>query len=99
MVPIWRRRSASRGKAQVALIELRARRGPTACRTLHLTEAQVLLGSEAGKDARVLRHQPDLARRFADRIILLDAGRIVFDGTPAKFDGDITRPRLLAVGQ
>ncbi|OWR00346.1 phosphonate ABC transporter ATP-binding protein [Sphingopyxis witflariensis] len=44
-------------------------------------------------------HQPDLARRFADRIILLDAGRIVFDGTPAKFDGDITRPRLLAVGQ
>lgn len=41
-------------------------------------------------------HQPDLARRFADRIILLDAGRIVFDGTPAMFDDDIARPRLLA---
>lgn len=40
-------------------------------------------------------HQPDLARRFADRIILLDAGRIIFDGTPAMFDGDIARPRLL----
>lgn len=41
-------------------------------------------------------HQPDLARRFADRIILLDAGRIVFDGTAAMFDGDMARPRLVA---
>ena len=41
-------------------------------------------------------HQPDLARRFADRIILLDAGRVIFDGTPAIYDGDIARPRLVA---
>ena len=48
-------------KAQVDLVERRARRGPAACRTLHLTEAQVLIDSEAGKDASVLRHQPDPA--------------------------------------
>ena len=48
-------------KALVDLVELRARRGPAACRTLHLTEAQVLLDGEAGKDAPVLRHQPDPA--------------------------------------
>lgn len=39
-------------------------------------------------------HQPELARRFADRIIMLDTGRVVFDGTPAMLrgDGGATRP-------
>jgi phosphonate transport system ATP-binding protein len=31
-------------------------------------------------------HQVDLAKRFADRIIGLNAGRVVFDGTPAELD-------------
>jgi phosphonate transport system ATP-binding protein len=31
-------------------------------------------------------HQVDLAKRFADRIIGLNAGRVVFDGTPAQLD-------------
>jgi phosphonate transport system ATP-binding protein len=29
-------------------------------------------------------HQVDLAKRFADRIIGLNSGRVVFDGTPAE---------------
>ncbi|MCL2655880.1 MAG: phosphonate ABC transporter ATP-binding protein [Betaproteobacteria bacterium] len=31
-------------------------------------------------------HQIDLAKRFADRIIGLNAGKVVFDGTPAQLD-------------
>lgn len=31
-------------------------------------------------------HQVDLAKRFADRVIGLNAGRMVFDGTPAQLD-------------
>jgi phosphonate transport system ATP-binding protein len=31
-------------------------------------------------------HQVDLAKRFADRIIGLNAGKVVFDGTPAQLD-------------
>lgn len=31
-------------------------------------------------------HQVDLAKRFADRIIGLNAGRVVFDGTPEQLD-------------
>ena len=41
-------------------------------------------------------HQPDLARRFADRIVMLDAGRLVFDGNPGTFGDEMTKPRLLA---
>ncbi|WP_336970155.1 phosphonate ABC transporter ATP-binding protein [Sphingobium aromaticiconvertens] len=32
-------------------------------------------------------HQVDLAREFADRIVALQAGRVVFDGPAAMFDG------------
>ena len=42
-------------------------------------------------------HQPALARRFADRIIILDAGRVIFDGTPAMFDDNAAAPRIRAV--
>ncbi|MDR7062046.1 MULTISPECIES: ATP-binding cassette domain-containing protein [unclassified Sphingopyxis] len=44
-------------------------------------------------------HQPELARRFADRIIMLDAGRVVFDGPPAMLDGERTLPRIRAVAR
>jgi phosphonate transport system ATP-binding protein len=44
-------------------------------------------------------HQPALARRFADRIIILDAGRVIFDGTPAMFDDNAAAPRIRAVTQ
>ncbi len=44
-------------------------------------------------------HQPELARRFADRIVILDAGRIVFDGTPAMLCGNGIAPRIRAVAQ
>lgn len=32
-------------------------------------------------------HQLDLARDYADRIVALQGGRIIFDGPPAKLDG------------
>lgn len=38
-------------------------------------------------------HQVDLAKRFADRVIGLNAGRLVFDGTPEA----LTRDRLSAI--
>ncbi len=44
-------------------------------------------------------HQPALARRFADRIVMLDAGRVVFDGTPAALDGHAAAPRIRAVAR
>lgn len=40
-------------------------------------------------------HQPDLARRYADRIVGIVAGEIVFDGTPADVD-DAQIARLYA---
>lgn len=44
-------------------------------------------------------HQPALARRFADRIVMLDAGRVVFDGAPAMLDGNGIPPRIRAVAR
>jgi len=44
-------------------------------------------------------HQPDLAHRFADRIIQLDGGRVVFDGPPATLGGSRVPPRIRAVAQ
>lgn len=41
-------------------------------------------------------HQVDLARKFADRIIGLNAGRVVFDSSPADLDEQATK-RLYAV--
>ena len=38
-------------------------------------------------------HQPDLAARFAERIVALKAGRIVYDGTPA----DLTAERIAEI--
>ncbi|MET0241281.1 MAG: phosphonate ABC transporter ATP-binding protein [Sphingobium sp.] len=39
---------------------------------------------ERGTTVLCSLHQLDLARRFADRIVALSAGRVVFDGTPAQ---------------
>ncbi len=53
-------------------------------------EILALLGRQArDRGATVLcsLHQVDLARDFADRIVGLSAGRIVFDGPPAALDG------------
>jgi phosphonate transport system ATP-binding protein len=50
-----------------------------------------LLAREAReRDATVLcsLHQVDLARRFADRIVALKAGRVVFDGKPSALAED-----------
>jgi phosphonate transport system ATP-binding protein len=44
-------------------------------------------------------HQPELAHRFADRIIQLDRGRVVSDGSPATQSGNRIPPRIRAVAQ
>lgn len=44
-------------------------------------------------------HQPVLARSFADRIIQLDAGRVVFDGPPATHGSNRIARRIRAVAQ
>jgi phosphonate transport system ATP-binding protein len=64
----------------------------------------LLRGQARSRGATVLcsLHQLDLARAFADRIVALAAGRVVFDGTPDAFHGDVAlrvygAPRLEAV--
>jgi phosphonate transport system ATP-binding protein len=49
---------------------------------------EILKRQARGRGATVLcsLHQLDLARAFADRIVALRAGRVVFDGTPEKLD-------------
>ncbi|AJA10619.1 phosphonate ABC transporter ATP-binding protein 1 [Sphingopyxis fribergensis] len=44
-------------------------------------------------------HQPDLAHRFADRIIQLDGGRVVFDGPPTALGDNRLLPRIRAVAR
>ena len=41
---------------------------------------------EDGITAVVSLHQVEFARRFADRIVGLSKGRVVFDGPPAELD-------------
>ena len=55
----------------------------TAARVLELLHT---ICASDGLTAIVSLHQVDLARRFADRIIGLAAGRVVFDGPPASLD-------------
>jgi len=42
----------------------------------------------AGIAAVVSLHQVELARRFADRVVALAAGRVVFDDSPSRLDAD-----------
>lgn len=52
-------------------------------------EVLALLRKGAGAEGATVMcslHQPDLAREFADRIIGMRLGRVVFDGPPARFD-------------
>lgn len=41
---------------------------------------------ERGATVLCSLHQIDLARRYADRIVALQHGRVIFDGSPAQFD-------------
>ncbi len=55
----------------------------TAVRVLELMHG---ICKEQGIAAAVSLHQVDLATRFADRIVGISAGRVVFDGAPAALD-------------
>lgn len=61
---------------------------PVASLDPHSAESIVALlhrqARESGATVLCSLHQLDLARRFADRIVALSAGRVVFDGTPAE---------------
>jgi len=54
---------------------------------------ELIAGKARERGATVLcsLHQPDLARSFADRIVAIEKGRIVFDGPPAMLDGHESR--------
>lgn len=41
--------------------------------------------AQSGATVLCTLHQPELACAFADRILMLDAGRLVFDGTPGDY--------------
>ena len=55
----------------------------TAARVLELLQG---ICRESGISVVVSLHQVELARRFADRVLGVRAGRIVFDGPPAALD-------------
>jgi phosphonate transport system ATP-binding protein len=44
------------------------------------------LSEKSGLAVLCVLHQPDLARRYADRILGLNRGRLVFEGQPARID-------------
>ncbi len=49
------------------------------------------LAHEDGLAVLCVLHQPDLARRYADRVLGLRAGRMCFDERPARFGmGDVS---------
>jgi phosphonate transport system ATP-binding protein len=60
----------------------------TAVRVLELMHG---ICKEQGIAAAVSLHQVDLATRFADRIVGISAGRVVFDGVPAALDATALR--------
>ena len=47
------------------------------------------LGRERGIPVIVNMHDVDLARRFADRIVGMSGGAVVFDGAPADLDDSV----------
>jgi phosphonate transport system ATP-binding protein len=54
---------------------------------------ELLAGVARSREIPVLinMHAVDLAKRFADRIVGMAGGRIVFDGPPSKLDDDILK--------
>ena len=64
--------------------------------------AQRVLGVLAAHRERVgativcALHQPDLACAFADRIVVLEAGRLAFDGSPAEYRRSGRRLEIVA---
>ena len=55
-----------------------------------LTELKTI-NRTMGKTVVVNIHSIALARQFSDRIIALQDGRLVFDGTPAELTDDVLR--------
>ena len=55
-----------------------------------LTELKTI-NRTMGKTVVVNIHSISLARQFSDRIIALQDGRLVFDGTPAELTDDVLR--------
>lgn len=49
------------------------------------------INQSMGKTVIVNIHSIELARRFSDRILALQDGRLVFDGPPAALDDDVLR--------
>lgn len=49
------------------------------------------IASSAGLTVVSTLHHVEYARRYADRVLGLRAGRLVFDGPPAKLGGDAIR--------
>jgi iron complex transport system ATP-binding protein len=45
---------------------------------------EIVSNSESGKSAIIAIHDINIAARFADRILLLDDGKIIADGTPTE---------------
>lgn len=58
---------------------------PEAAEEVMLTLRKLV--SDGGLSAIVVLHQPELARRYADRLIGMKAGRIVFDLPSSQVDG------------
>ena len=45
---------------------------------------EIVSNRESGKSAIIAIHDINIAARFADRILLLDDGKIIADGTPTQ---------------
>jgi phosphonate transport system ATP-binding protein len=59
--------------------------------SVEIMELMAALGRKEGIPIIVNIHNVGLARRFADRVIGLSQGRVVFDGPPEEIGDDILR--------
>ena len=57
--------------------------------SVEIMELMSRLGQERGIPVIVNMHDVDLARRFADRIVGMSGGAVVFDGLPADLDDGV----------
>ncbi len=62
---------------------------------------RVLAAGETGaqRGVALITHDMDLVYRLADRVIALEAGRVVFEGTPAALFGESGRRRALGLAE
>lgn len=54
------------------------------------------LSADSDKTIVLIEHEPELIADWADRLVVLDGGRVIFDGVPSSFFAD--RSRLDAAG-